>query len=103
MARPKKAEPCPIAAVAKIIGRKWNLLVLRDLSTGTQRFGELQRSLGVSPRVLSARLQELEQAGLVRRKCYAEVPPRVEYTLTEKGQGLVPVIEEMRRFGHNLI
>jgi DNA-binding HxlR family transcriptional regulator len=95
--------PCPVAATAEIIGRKWVALILRDLSYGTQRFGMLQQSLQVSPRVLSGRLQELENEGFVRRVIFAEVPPRVEYSLTEKGLLFVPLIEEMRRVGRNFI
>jgi DNA-binding HxlR family transcriptional regulator len=96
-------EPCPVEAIAQVIGRKWVPLIIRDLAKGVQRFGELQHSLGVSPRVLSTRLQELEDEGLVRREVFAEVPPRVEYTLTEKGALLVPLIDEMRRVGQHFI
>jgi DNA-binding HxlR family transcriptional regulator len=96
-------EPCPVEAIAEIIGRKWVPLIIRDLAKGVQRFGELQHSLTVSPRVLSTRLQELEDEGLVRREVFAEVPPRVEYTLTEKGTLLVPLIDEMRRIGRRFI
>ena len=92
-------ERCPVEAVAEIIGQKWVPLILRDLEGGARRFGELQHSLGISPRMLSARLQELEAGGLVHREVYAEVPPRTEYTLTEKGLLLVPLIDEMRRVG----
>jgi DNA-binding HxlR family transcriptional regulator len=96
-------EPCPVEAIAQVIGRKWVPLIIRDLAKGVQRFGGLQHSLGVSPRVLSTRLQELEDEGLVRREVFAEVPPRVEYTLTEKGALLVPLIDEMRRVGQHFI
>lgn len=96
-------EPCPVEAIAEIIGRKWVSLILRDLAKGVQRFGELQHSLIISPRVLSSRLQELEDDGLVRREVFAEVPPRVEYTLTEKGRLLIPLIDEMRRVGKDFI
>lgn len=95
----QSSERCPVEAVAEIIGQKWVPLILRDLEGGARRFGELQHSLGISPRMLSARLQELEAGGLVRREVYAEVPPRTEYTLTEKGLLLVPLIDEMRRVG----
>ena len=98
-----KEEPCPVEAVSDIIGRKWVSLIIRDLAKGVQRFGELQNSLLISPRVLSTRLQELENEGLVRREVFAEVPPRVEYALTEKGSLLVPLIEEMRRVGRHFI
>ena len=96
-------EPCPVEAIAEIIGRKWVSLILRDLAKGVQRFGELQHSLTISPRVLSSRLQELEDDGLIRREVFAEVPPRVEYTLTEKGRLLIPLIDEMRRVGKDFI
>lgn len=103
MARRQKKESCPVAAAARVISRKWVLLILRDLSTGTQRFGTLQRSIGASPRVLSARLDELEREGIVARHYYPEVPPRVEYTLTEKGRTLIPLIEDLRRVGKRLL
>ncbi len=96
-------KPCPVEAVAGIIGRKWVSLIIRDLAQGVHRFGELQNSLSVSPRILSMRLQELEQEQLIRRVVFAEVPPRVEYSLTDKGSLLVPVIEEMRRVGRHFI
>jgi DNA-binding HxlR family transcriptional regulator len=99
----EREEPCPVAATAEIVGRKWVSLIIRDLSTGPQRFSILQHSLEVSPRVLSTRLQELEQEGFVSRQAFAEVPPRVEYTLTDKGLLLVPLIEEMRRVGRQLL
>ncbi|MBI3914290.1 MAG: helix-turn-helix transcriptional regulator [Chloroflexi bacterium] len=99
----KKKERCPVEEAVKILGGKWVFLIVRDLSDGKQRFSDLQRSLGISPRVLSTRLDELEKAGVLNRQCFAEVPPRVEYTLTAKGRALVPVIEEMRAFGRRLI
>jgi DNA-binding HxlR family transcriptional regulator len=94
---------CLEATVAEIIGRKWVSLIVRDLSNGAQRFNVLQNSLGISPRVLSSRLQELEEDGLISREIFAEVPPRVEYTLTERGRLLIPLIEEMRRIGKHFI
>lgn len=95
--------PCPVAAVAEIIDRKWVSLIIRDLRDGSRRFGELQHSLGVSPRVLSMRLQELEEEDLVSRQVFAEIPPRVEYTLTPRGELLVPLIDEMRRVGRSFL
>jgi DNA-binding HxlR family transcriptional regulator len=93
-------SPCPIGCCAEIISGKWTLLVIRDLSEGERRFCELERSLeGISPRTLSLRLRALEDSGVVARKTYPEVPPRVEYGLTDKGRALVPLIEDMRRYG----
>jgi DNA-binding HxlR family transcriptional regulator len=100
---PQTDERCPVEAVAEIIGRKWVSLIVRDLAKRPQRFGELQHSLKITPRVLSTRLQELEMEGLVRREVFAEVPPRTEYTLTARGQLLVPLIDEMRRVGQDFI
>ena len=94
------AEVCPIEQVAKILGTKWTLLIIRDLMDGCRRFGQLQKSIqGISPRTLSQRLTALEEAGLVVRRAYAEIPPRVEYTLTEKGRALKPLLEAMREYG----
>jgi DNA-binding HxlR family transcriptional regulator len=93
---------CPVCRTAEIISGKWTLLVIRDLADGSQRFCELERSLeGISPRTLSLRLRALEEAGIVKRNTYPEVPPRVEYALTEKGEALVPLIEDMRSYGRN--
>ena len=79
---------------------KWTLLVIRDLAEGRSRFCELERSLqGISPRTLSLRLRALEEEGVVERQTFPEVPPRVEYALTEKGRALVPLIEDMRAYG----
>jgi DNA-binding HxlR family transcriptional regulator len=96
-------ERCPVEAVAEIIGHKWVSLIIRDLALGTRRFGELQHSIQISPRILSMRLQELEAQGLISRQVFAEVPPRTEYTLTGKGQLLVPLIETMRTVGKHFI
>ena len=91
---------CPVCATADIICGKWTILVIRDLAEGRARFCELERSLeGISPRTLSLRLRALEEQGIVERKTYPEVPPRVEYSLTPKGEALAPLIEDMRRFG----
>ena len=90
----------PVCATAEIVCGKWTLLLVRDLSEGNSRFCELERSLaGISPRTLSLRLRALEEEGIVRRTTYAEVPPRVEYALTEKGEALLPIIESMRDYG----
>lgn len=92
---------CPVARTAELIGNKWTPLIIRDLVKGEMRFSELERSLrGVSPKTLSERLKKLEDARVVTRTCFAEVPPRVEYTLTEKGLALLPVIDSMRAYGN---
>jgi DNA-binding HxlR family transcriptional regulator len=93
-------NPCPVGCCAEIISGKWTLLLIRDLAEGSQRFCELERSLdGISPRTLSLRLRALEENGVLERRTYPEVPPRVEYALTEKGSALVPLIEDMRAYG----
>ena len=85
---------------AEIVCGKWTLLVIRDLAEGRSRFCELERSLhGISPRTLSLRLRALEEEGIVERQTFPEVPPRVEYALTTKGRALVPLIEDMRKYG----
>lgn len=91
---------CPVCRTADVISGKWTLLVIRDLAAGSSRFCELERSLeGISPRTLSLRLRALEEHGIVERHTFPEVPPRVEYALTDKGTALVPLIEDMRRYG----
>ena len=91
---------CPVCRTADIVCGKWTLLVIRDLADGRSRFCELERSLkGISPRTLSLRLRALEEEGVVARRTFPEVPPRVEYALTEKGRALVPIIESMRSYG----
>jgi DNA-binding HxlR family transcriptional regulator len=91
---------CPIERTATLIGDRWSPLIVRDLAPGCRRFSELQRSLGgISPKTLSDRLRRLEEAGIVTRACFAEMPPRVEYGLTDKGLALLAVIESMREFG----
>src|SRR3954464_13793741 len=91
---------CPVCRTADIVCGKWTLLIVRDLSEGRSRFCELERSLGgISPRTLSLRLRALEEEGIVHRATFPEVPPRVEYALTEKGRALVPIIESMRVYG----
>jgi DNA-binding HxlR family transcriptional regulator len=94
-------EPsCPVCRTAEVVCGKWTLLLVRDLAEGRTRFCELERSLsGISPRTLSLRLRALEEAGIVARQTYPEVPPRVEYVLTEKGRALLPLIEDMRAYG----
>jgi DNA-binding HxlR family transcriptional regulator len=91
---------CPVCRTAEIVCGKWTLLLIRDLAEGSSRFCELERSLeGISPRTLSLRLRALEEEGIVERHTFPEVPPRVEYALTEKGEALVPLVEDMRRYG----
>ncbi len=93
-------DTCPVCKTAEIVCAKWTLLLVRDLSEGRSRFCELERSLaGISPRTLSLRLRALEEEGIVERETYPEVPPRVEYALTEKGRALLPIIDDMRRYG----
>jgi len=91
---------CPVCRTAEVVCGKWTLLLIRDLADGNSRFCELERSLeGISPRTLSLRLRALEEEGIVERHTYPEVPPRVEYALTRKGEALVPLIDDMRTYG----
>lgn len=84
----------------QIIGNKWTALILRDLSTGPSRFGELEKSVGgINPRTLSQRLDDLEQHGIITRQTFAEVPPRCQYDLTQKGRDLIPVLKQMATWG----
>lgn len=93
-------DSCPVCRTAEVVCGKWTLLIIRDLADGRSRFCELERSLaGISPRTLSLRLRALEEEGIVERRTFPEVPPRVEYALTEKGRALVPIIEDMRTYG----
>jgi len=93
---------CPVCRTAEIICSKWTTLLIRDLAEGRSRFCALERSLeGISPRTLSLRLRALEEEGIVLRRTFPEVPPRVEYALTEKGRALLPIIEDMREFGRH--
>lgn len=91
---------CPVETTLTLIGDKWKVLILRDLVDGTKRFGELKKSIGsVSPKVLTAQLRAMEESGLVVRTVYAEVPPRVEYSLTETGMSLHPILDAMGAWG----
>lgn len=93
---------CPVETTLTLIGNKWKVLILRDLLPGTKRFGELKKSLGtVSQKVLTAQLRDMEADGLVKRTVYPEVPPRVEYTLTDLGMSLRPVLDSMWSWGEN--
>ena len=103
MSEQKNAKPlpaCPVETTLTLIGNKWKVLILRDLLPGTKRFGELKKSIGsVSQKVLTAQLRDMEGNGLLSRKVYAEVPPRVEYTLTDLGYSLKPILDAMRDWG----
>jgi DNA-binding HxlR family transcriptional regulator len=91
---------CPVETALVLMGNKWKILIVRDLLTGTKRFGELKRSLGgISQKVLTQHLRNMEENGLVHREVYAEVPPKVEYSLTELGRSLKPVHDAMWRWG----
>lgn len=93
---------CPVETTLTMIGDKWKVLILRDLMPGTKRFGELKKSVGnVSQKVLTAQLRAMEENGLVHREVYAEVPPRVEYSLTELGKSLKPILDSMRAWGED--
>ena len=96
----KELPACPVETTLTLIGDKWKILILRDLLPGTKRFGELRKSLGtVSQKVLTTQLRQMEDSGLLIRTVYAEVPPRVEYTLTELGCSLKPVLDAMGTWG----
>lgn len=96
----KELPDCPVETTLLLIGDKWKVLILRDLMTGTKRFSELKKSIGtVSQKVLTAQLRTMEETHLLERKVYAEVPPRVEYTLTETGYSLKPILDAMWAWG----
>ena len=96
----KQLPACPVETTLMLIGDKWKVLILRDLLPGTKRFGELKKSIGsVSQKVLTAQLRDMEAKGLVSRKVYAEVPPRVEYSLTDLGRSLSPILKAMVEWG----
>lgn len=100
MQQEKELPACPVETTLMLIGDKWKVLILRDLMPGTKRFGELKKSIGsVSQKVLTAQLRDMEEKGLVSRKVYAEVPPRVEYSLTELGQSLKLILDAMCTWG----
>lgn len=97
---PKELPACPVETALSLMGDRWKLLIVRDLLERTKRFGELKQSLhGISPKVLTQHLRAMEESGLVNRKIYAEVPPRVEYSLTELGKSLKPIHDAMWRWG----
>lgn len=91
---------CPVETTLMLIGNKWKVLIIRDLLTGTKRFGELKKSISkVSQKVLTTQLRDMEESGLISRKVYAEVPPKVEYSLTELGKSLQPILNAMLQWG----
>ncbi|MCM1115727.1 MAG: helix-turn-helix transcriptional regulator [Clostridium sp.] len=98
-----KALPaCPVETTLTLIGNKWKVLILRDLMQGTMRFGELKKSIGtVSQKVLTAQLRDMESDGLLTRTVYPEVPPRVEYSLTDLGMSLKPVLDTLWTWGES--
>lgn len=92
--------PCPVETTLMLIGDKWKVLILRDLMSGTKRFGELKKSVsGISQKVLTSNLRDMEENGLVLRKVFPEVPPRVEYTLSELGKSMKPILDSMAKWG----
>ncbi len=96
----KDLPACPVETTLTLISDKWKVLILRDLMPGTRRFGELKKSIGgVSQKVLTAQLREMEDSGLLTRTVYPEVPPRVEYTLTELGRSLKPILDSLQSWG----
>lgn len=98
----KDLPACPVETTLTLISDKWKILILRDLMQETKRFGELKKSIGqVSQKVLTSQLRQMEASGLVNRKVYAEVPPRVEYSLTELGHSLKPILDAMWVWGEN--
>ena len=102
MSHPKTLSVCPVETTLSLISDKWTVIILRDLLTGTKRFNELMRSVtGITQKVLTSHLRNMESNGLLIRKVYAEVPPRVEYTLTETGYSLKPILDAMYAWGED--
>lgn len=96
----KELPPCPVETTLLVLGDKWKILILRDLTDGTKRFGELKKSIcTISQKVLTQQLRSMEEDNLVTRKVYAEVPPKVEYSLTDTGRSLKPIIDSMAAWG----
>ncbi len=97
----KELPACPVEITMGLIGEKWKVLIVRDLLTGTKSFGELKKSVtGITQKVLTTNLRQMESSGLVKRKVYPEVPPRVEYSLTETGLSLKPILDSMVEWGN---
>lgn len=91
---------CPVEVTLKLMGNKWKILIIRDLLDGAKRFGELKKSVGnITQKVLTSNLRSMEESGLLIRKVYAQVPPKVEYTLTETGYSLKPILDSMAKWG----
>ena len=104
MERPKKTKLCSVEATLSVIGGKWKPLILHELLQGTRRFGELGRAIPcAAPQMLTQQLRELEADGIIHREVYAEVPPRVEYSLTEYGQTLFPLLTAMHEWGKDFL
>lgn len=100
MMEAKTLPACPVETTLTLISDKWKVLIIRDLRGGTKRFGELKKSLsGISQKMLTSNLRDMEENGLLTRKTYPEVPPRVEYTLTELGRSMFPILDEMEKWG----
>ena len=98
----KPIPACPVEMTLQLIGDKWKILILRDLLTGTKRFGELKKSVtGITQKVLTSNLRDMESSGLLTREVFPEVPPRVEYTLTDTGYSLEPILDSMYSWGEN--
>ena len=98
----KPIPACPVEMTLQLIGNKWKILILRDLLTGTKRFGELKKSVtGITQKVITSNLRDMESSGLLTREVFPEVPPRVEYTLTDTGYSLEPILDSMYSWGEN--
>ena len=98
----RELPPCPVETTLMLISNKWKVLIIRDLLSGTKRFGELKKSItGISQKVLTSNLREMEEDGLLNREVFAEVPPRVEYSLTETGESLSMVLKPLEKWGKN--
>ena len=98
----KPIPACPVEMTLQLIWNKWKILILRDLLTGTKRFGELKKSVtGITQKVITSNLRDMESSGLLTREVFPEVPPRVEYTLTDTGYSLEPILDSMYSWGEN--
>lgn len=96
----KDLPKCPIDTTLKMLGCRWKVLIIRELLNGTRRFGELKKAVtGITQKVLTAKLREMEELGLLERKVYPQIPPKVEYTLTDIGYSLRPVLESLKEWG----